>query len=100
MDMTQYGQSEWLTPEIVKQSPTKMGRITQNITLEEGKFGVRPKMEIEIDGYTKSYQPSKDTVRNLILAYDKMSEGWINKEIRFQTINVNGQERVLGLGNV
>lgn len=96
MDVTQYGESDYITAEIVKQSKSKTCVVIGDATVEDTKFGDKMQILVEIDGKKKKYRPNKDTIKNLIETYGRDSKAWLGKEIRLQVISNLGKECVVG----
>jgi len=98
MDVTQYGESDYLTAELVKQSDTKIAQIMEDATLDETDYGTKLTLKVEIDGKPKIYRPNKDSIKNLISTYGSDSAKWVGKQIKYHVISMNGKEIAIGIG--
>lgn len=96
MDATQYGESDYVTAELVKASSTKKVVVVGDAKTEETDYGVKLTVPVELDGKPKKYRPNKDTVKNLISVFGKDTKSWIGKTIDMQVITVMGKESVIG----
>lgn|SRR3990167_4444763 len=95
MDATQYGESEYVTAELVRASKTKKAVIIGAARSEETDFGTKLRLPIEIDGKKKTYSPNKDSVKNIIGALGAETMGWLGKTLTFNVISVMGKDSVI-----
>lgn len=97
MDATQYGESDYVTAELVKASKTKIAIIIGEATEEDTDFGRKLTFPIEIDGKKKTYRPNKDSVKNIIWALGAETKLWLGKSIIFSVISVMGKDSVVAI---
>ena len=99
MNATEYGESDYITAEIVKASPTKNLTILGDAKVEETDFGSKLEIPVEIDSKKKKYRPNKDTIKNLCQVLGAETKAWIGKTIHVQTVSINGKDSVIGVVN-
>lgn len=96
LDATEYGESDYVNNDIVKNSPTKkfvvIEAAEEDDNFNEGKQKL--KLVIEIDKKKKAYNPNKDSIKNLISTWGKDAEKWVGKVGKLKVLSVNGKERV------
>jgi len=101
VDTTEAMESQYLTAELVKESPSKRAHIIDEGAYEEVVFdGVssrRLTMKVEIDGKSKLWRPNKDSISNLRNAYGKDTAQWVGKDILLQVIRIQGKNSVLAM---
>ena len=97
MDTTQFGESQYLNTEIIKASTSKKVVVVGDAEIEDGKFGPKLTLPIEIDGKRKKWGLNKDMVKSMQSAYGKDSRIWINQNVEFKVINVAGKEQIVCL---
>lgn len=93
MDTTQYGESAYLTPELVKNSATKRLYIAGDVKIVPGKFGDKLELPVEIDNKAKTWGLSRDHVKSL-QQFGKDSKAWLGKWVEVRVVN-NGQKEVI-----
>jgi hypothetical protein len=95
MDTTAYSEGQFITPEFVKFSPTKIGVLLGEATPEETKYGKQLTVNVEIDRKIKVWNLNRDSVKNMQqLGID--SSAWVAKRVRFNVVSVGGKDRVIG----
>jgi len=99
MDTTQYGESQYLTPTLVKESPQtplKVGVIVSDVTVEDGKFGKQLSINVSFDQKVKIWKMNRESVKNL-QKFSKLSESWLTKKVSFIiSLNKSGKEQLIG----
>lgn len=95
MDSTEFGEDKFLTPELVKASPTKKCVITDEAHAEETKFGHRFTCTVQIDGKFKKWNMNKDSVRNM-QSINKDSKFWMGLPVQLIVVNSGGKDKVIG----
>jgi hypothetical protein len=69
MDTTQYGESKYLTPQLIRESPQttekKIGIVVSDAETEEGKFGKQLVLQVSFDKKIKLWKLSKDNVKSM-----------------------------------
>lgn len=88
-------ESRYLTPDLVRDSKTKMCVIIDGGTYEQTDFGRKLTMTVQIDSKTKTWRPNKDSVANLqVFGID--TDSWVGKRVKLNTGTVNGKPTVYG----
>lgn len=89
MDMKQYEESEYLSADLVENSPTKVINFLNSGEEKTTDFGKKPQFLVEIDHKKKFYRPNKTSVAHLNKAFGSDSNLWIGKQatVRVETIN-------------
>ena len=95
MDATQYGESNYVTAELVKASPTKKAIIMADSKSEETDFGTKLRIPVDIDNKPKTYSPNKDSVKNIIRSLGAETKAWVGKTLSFSVISVMGKDSVI-----
>lgn len=96
VDATQAAESDFITADIVKASPTKKILVIGDGKYEETEFGTKLEIPVEIDSKRKRYRPNKDTVKNLMASLGKDTKQWLGKVIDVQVISIAGKDSVIG----
>ena len=100
MDTKEYAESNYVTVQLVKDSPTKRAKIISDASVTEAEFSgkkvKRIEFSVEIDGKTKTYSPNKDTLKNIHSVLGFESRNWLNKNIGFRVLSVNGKDSIIG----
>jgi len=86
VDATQAAESSYINADLVKQSPTKIIIPIDAGKYEDGTYGERLKIGVELDGKSKTYCPNKSSAENLIAAFGKDTKGWLGKKIKLLVI--------------
>ena len=96
IDVTQYGESDFINADLVKASPTKqfvvLDALEEDDNFNEGKK--RLALIVELDEKRKTYNPNKDTIKNLALDWGSDASKWSGKIGIFKIISLGGKERV------
>jgi len=99
MNTKEFSESDYLTAEIVKNSPTKRATIISDATSTPVTFdGItrdRLGFEVEIDGKKKSYRPNKDTLKNIQEAAGFESTKWVGKVLNLSVVKYMGKDSVV-----
>jgi hypothetical protein len=97
MDTTEFSEGQFVTPELVTKSPTKICVIKSEATPEKTDYGYQLVAVVDIDFKTKKWRINKDSVKNLQqnIGYD--SKSWIAKKVRLNVITVSGKDRIIGM---
>lgn len=79
MDMTKYGESEFVNADLVQRSNTKKLVIVAPAreTMYENKL--QAQFAVNMDGKQKTFRPNMETVQNLIQAWGKDDSAWVGK---------------------
>lgn len=98
MDVSKYAESDYVTVQMVKDSPTKKLTILSPATEEtyDGKTSIG--FLVEIDGKRKQWKPSKNNLSNLISKYGTDDTAFISKVVSLSTAkNAQGKEVIVGM---
>lgn len=100
MDTTKYGESKYLTPQIIRESPQKtiekVGVIIGDCEEEDGKFGKQLAVKISIDQKIKIWALSKENVISM-QKISKLSEDWLTKKVFFSVgTTKDGKDKIIG----
>lgn len=96
MDTTQYAESEYVTPELVKSSPSKTAVIVSEALPDKTDYGEKLTCQVEIDGKQKKWRLNRDSVKNM-QQIGKDSKTWMSHIIRFMVVTTKGKECVIGV---
>ena len=98
MDTTTYAQGNYLTPQVIRDSPQaehKIGVIVSDAVVEDGKFGKQLSVNISFDKYIKTWRMNRESVKNMHeLGTDSMN--WIAKKVYFVVEDRKGKEVIIG----
>lgn len=84
MNMEKYGESEYVTVDLLSKLQSKMGVILDAGLEEMGKFGVQVKFRVEfVGGKIKLWRPNRQCVNVLCQAWGAESSGWVGKQLSF-----------------
>jgi hypothetical protein len=102
MDTSQYGESAYITPELVKQSTAKKVYICGVAKIVQGKFGDKLELPVELDGKQKTWGLN----RTVVQALQKFGEGkpnpkddkhWVGKYVELRVINDGTKEIIVAI---
>ncbi len=93
MDTSNFGESAYITPELVKTSTTKRIYIAGDAKIVQGKFGDKLELPVEIDNKPKTWGLNRDHVKAL-QQFGKDSKQWLGKWVELRVVN-NGQKEVI-----
>lgn len=95
MDTTEFAEGEYLTPELVRNSPTKLGVVLNEASGEDSNFGKKLVCLIELDKKKKKWTLNRDSIKNMQqLGTD--SRYWVGKAVKFQVFTLKGKESIVG----
>lgn len=95
VDTTEAMESQYLTADIVKGSPTKKCVIVDGGSYEDTVFGTkRLTLKVSIDGKQKIWRPNRDSVKNL-RTYGVDTTNWVGKTINLQIISIQGKDSII-----
>ena len=94
VDTTEASESNYVTIDLINESPTKEFVVIHAGEYEETLYGKRLTIEIEIDKKRKKYSPNQDSVKNLQAEWGTESENWMNKHGKFITAKMGGKDRI------
>lgn len=99
MDTKNLVESEYVSTELVNNSPTKTLVILSAGALTPDKFNEgqnRFQCLVEIDGQQKKYKPNKPTLKNLHAKYGTDSAAWVGKQVNLVITSMNGKITIIG----
>jgi len=88
MNMKKYMESEYLNAKIIDAIEIvgdRKGVIISDVAEEDGKFGVKPFVSVELQGVKRKWNPSRLSCSNLGKAFGEESMSWVGKVIHFKT---------------
>jgi len=94
MDTTQYAEGQFITPELVKQSPSKKVYIAADAKIVQGKFGDKLEVAVEMDGRPKTWGLNRSHVKALHV-FGKDSKTWVNHWVKLVVVNIGGKEQIV-----
>ena len=99
MDTSKYSESDFVTVELVKNSPTKKCVITspgteQTLTFQ-GETSTKLVLDVEIDNKPKQYTPNKSSIKNIQSVLGNNSDDWVSKVLNLQILNLAGKECIV-----
>ena len=96
MDSTAFGESAYITPDLVKQSTTKKVYITGDAKIVQGKFGDKLELPVEMDMKPKTWGLNRDQVKNL-QQFGKDTKLWIGKYVELRVITMNNKDTIVAI---
>lgn len=94
MDATIFGESNYITADLVNNSESKTAAIVGDSETVDTDYGERLVIPVEIDGKQKSYRPNRDSVKNIITVLGAETKAWIGKELQFSLFSYAGKQCV------
>ena len=94
MDTTQYGESVYIAPDLVKQSASRRVYIAGDARIIKGKWGDQLELPVELDGKPKTWGLTRDVVKTL-QQFGKDSKQWVGKWVELRVINDAGKDKVM-----
>lgn len=95
VDSTEATQSEFVSVDLVSQSPTKRCVVVDPGSYEESDYGRRLTIKVNIDGTVKRWRPNKESVINM-QALGKDTMDWVGKMVNFEIGLRSGKQAVIG----
>jgi hypothetical protein len=95
MDTTEFSEGQFITPQLVIESPTRIGVIIDEATPEKTDYGMSLVCKVSIDTKIKKWRMNRDSVKNM-RTLNTDSKFWIGKKVLFLTALIQGKERVIG----
>ena len=96
VDTSQYIESQYLTAEMVRNSPTKVAVIIGEAKPEKTDYGEKLTATVEIDKKRKIWRMNRDTVKNLH-EVSKESCDWNGMSIKLQVVSIQGKDSIIGV---
>ena len=97
VDATQAMEGKYVNADLVRESPTKKCIIIDEGSYEEGDYGAKLHLSVEIDKKIKTWSPNKDSVKNIAEEYGRDTKAWIGKIIKLSVGKINGKDTVNGM---
>lgn len=97
VDATAAMEGKYVNADLVRQSPTKKCVFIDEGKYEDGDYGAKLHLTVEIDGKQKTWAPNKDTVKNISEEYGTDTRNWIGKVIKLSIGKINGKDTVNGM---
>ena len=82
VDSTEATQSQFLTAELVKNSPSKLCVVVDPGDYEKSDYGKKLTVGVNIDGLTKKYRPNQESAKALNQAFGIDTKDWVGKKTR------------------
>ena len=95
MDTTNFSESAFVTPELVKNSASKILVVVDEAKGKESDFGEQLCCTVQIDGKTKTWRMNRESVKNM-QALGSDSKFWIGKKVQLLVMSPRGKEQVFG----
>lgn len=96
VDTKQAMESEFVTVDLVKSSPTKKLVVVEPGSYEESEFGTRLTVKVNIDGTLKRWRPNKESVENMQV-YGSDTTEWVQKIVNLKIEKRSGKECVIAM---
>lgn len=96
MDTTEFSEGQYITAEVVKNSPSKLCVVIDEAKPERTEFGERLQVKVQLDQKTKIWRLNKDTVKNLH-QFGVDSKFWVGKQVKLMVVTVKGKDCVIGV---
>lgn len=96
MDVRYLLESDFVSVQTVKDSPTKKAIILSPGTEEQYKDSKNLKLLVELDGKKKFWKVNKASLKNLVLKFGNESQAYVGAVVLFEIQIVNGKESVVG----
>lgn len=97
VDAQEAAESNFITAELIEDSPTKRLVVVSGGSYEEGQFGRRLQIKVNIDKKEKRWNPNRTTVQSCIAAWGKDTDEWIGKTIEASVKEENGRKNINGV---
>ena len=96
VDTSEFLEGQYMTVDLVKQSPSKKCVIIGEPTGEETDFGFKLTAKVQIDGKDKIWRMNKDSIKNLRqLGVD--SNTWDGAIVNLRVVTISGKECIIGV---
>lgn len=96
-DITQATESSYLTADIVESSPTKQAVIISGGGYEDGDYGKRLSMKVNIDTKEKKYSPNRTSAKNMQNAWGNETDAYVGKRISLQVLETGGKKSIIAV---
>lgn len=93
--MKQYEESEYLSADLVENSPTKTITLLNSGEEKKTDYGKKPQFLVELDNKKKFFRPNRTSVGHLIKAYGPDSNLWIGKQATVRVEMINSKRSII-----
>lgn len=97
VDATQAMEGKYVNADLVRASPSKKCVIMPGAKYEDGDYGAKLHLVVQLDGKEKTWSPNKDSVKNIAEEYGTDTDNWIGKVIKLSIGKINGKDTVNGM---
>ena len=95
MDTTNFSESAFVTPELVKNSTSKILVVIDEAKGEKTDYGEQLFCKVQIDGKFKTWRMNRESVKNM-QSLGSDSKFWIGKRVQLLVMSPRGKEQVFG----
>jgi len=95
MDVSEFLESEYINVELVQQAKIKNAIILNTGSRETTDYGIKFSLTVMFDGKVKKYNPNKTSIQNIVDAWGRISDTWMNNIIVLGIEDVNGKNAVV-----
>lgn len=88
-------ESEYITIDLIKESPTKRGVIIEAGELVKEEDKIKLIVLVDIDKQRKKYCPNKTSMRKISKVYGEQSEDWVGMIFDFSIETLKGKEAII-----
>ncbi len=98
VDATKACESDFMTSDLVTNSPTKKVVIVSGGEYVKGKFGEKLELKVTLDKKLKTWSPNRESCQNMKDAFGTETEGWMSQVIHL-TLKLmdNGKLGIIGI---
>ena len=97
VDATKACESDFMTSDLVTNSPTKKVVIVSGGEYVTDKFGERLELKVTLDKKLKTWKPNRETCNNLKDAFGVETEAWMSKVILLTLKNTPKGPSIIGV---
>jgi len=97
VDITQATESTYLAADVVEQSPTKIAVIVDGGNYEDGKFGKRLSMKVNMDTKEKKWNPNMTSAINMKNAWGSDTDTYVGKKVSLTVLIEGTNKKVIAV---
>ncbi len=97
VDSTKACESDFMTSDLVTNSPTKKVVIVSGGEYVTDKFGERLELKVTLDKKLKTWKPNRETCNNLKNTFGAETEGWMSKVVLLTLKNTPKGLSIIGV---
>ncbi len=97
VDATKACESDFMTSDLVTNSPTKKVVIVSGGEYVKDQFGDRLELKVTLDKKLKTWKPNRETCNNLKNAFGAETEGWMSKIVSLTLKNTPKGPSIIGV---